>query len=271
MIRKLASCILLSAIAAVAQNAPAVPAVPQYDLVSTVKPNHSGDSQLRIRMDTDAIYIQDATLKDLLSNTYGLRQTLIFNLPKWSETDHFDIQAKVLSEDANFLQHMTRLQRRQIFERLLTERFGVVSHTETRTLPDYELVQVGQGPQLVENPPPPPSAQPEPIKPGRNGRGNTSVTAIGLDATGVRIADLCANLAHILDRSVIDKTGLPSFYDITLTWSSEHADEAGDAAQDTGPSLFTALQEQLGLKLIPAKGPVQVLVVDKALQPKQPD
>jgi len=270
MIRTLVSCVFFSAIAVLAQDVPpAIAAGPQYDLVSTVKPSRAGDTHLRINMDADAIYIQNASLKDLLSNTYGKRGTLIFNLPKWAETDHFDIQAKVLSEDATFLQHMTRTQRRQVFERLLTERFGVVSHKETRISPIYELVKVGPGPQLVENPPPPPSAQPELVKPGRNGRGNTSVTGTSLEATGVRTGDLCANLAGILDRSVIDKTGLTSFYDVTLTWSDERSDPSESTGPEGQPSLFAAVQEQLGLKLIPGKGPVEVLVVDKASQPEE--
>ena len=266
MIRNTALCILLIAIPAISQDTqhPATPA-PEYQLVSTVKPNHSGDSRLRIRMDEDAIYIQNASLQQLLSNTYGMRGSLILNLPKWAEADHFDIQAKVLSEDVNYLQHMTRAQRREIYQRLMAERFGVQTHTETRTLPIYELVQSGKGPQLVENPPPPPSDKPEAIKPGHNGRGNTSVLGTSLDATGVRIGDLCANLARILDRTVIDKTGLTGFYDITLKWKDERSDSTDD---DTAPSIFTALQEELGLKLTPGKGPVEVLVVDKASPPK---
>lgn len=245
------------------------PAPVQYDLVSTVKPNHSGESRLRIRMDSDAIYIENASVQDLLSNTYGMRGTLIFGLPKWATADHFDIRAKLLTEDPKFLQNITRAQRRAIFERLLSERFGVVTHRETRTLPVYELVQSGKGPQLTENPPPPPGAQPEAIKPGHNGRGNTSIMGTHLDATGVRIDDLCSNLARILDRSVIDKTGLTSFYDMTLNWSEDHAGPGEGTEQASGPSLFTALQEQLGLKLVSAKGPVGVLIVDQASLPKE--
>lgn len=237
---------------------------PEYQLVSTLKPNHTGDSRLRIRMDEDAIYVQNASLKDLLSNIYGMRASLILNLPKWAEADHFDIQAKVLSEDASYLQHMTRAQRREIYQRLIAERFGVQAHIETRTSPIYELVQSGRGPQLVENPPPPPSDKPEAIKPGHNGRGNTSILGTSLDATGVRIGDFCGNLARILDRTVVDKTGLAGFYDITLKWRDERSDPSDE---NTGPSIFTALQEQLGLRLTPGKGPVEVLVVDKALPP----
>jgi uncharacterized protein (TIGR03435 family) len=85
----------------------------------------------------------------------------------------------------------------------------------------------------------------------------------------VRIGDLCSNLARILDRSVIDKTGLTSFYDITLNWSEDHAGPSDGTESASGPSLFTALQEQLGLKLVSAKGPVDVLVVDKASQPNE--
>lgn len=263
LIRALALTLLLAATAASAQP-------PAYDLVSTVKPSHVADNRLRISMDADAINISNASVRDLIGNTYGIRNTLIFGLPKWAESDRYDIRAKVLSDDPAFLAHMNRATRREIFSRLLAERFGVVVHDETRTLPIYELTRTGPGPQLIENPPPPPSDTPEPIKPGHNGRGNTSVRGTSLDATGVRIGDLCGTLARILDRSVIDKTGLTSFYDITLTWHDDHATPTDNGLpESSGPSLFTALQEQLGLKLIPSKGPVDVLVVDKATQPKE--
>ena len=274
MIRTFAWCALLTATATMAQNPVAqnvAALAPTYEMVSTVKPNHSGESTLRIRMDAGVIFIQNATVRDLLSNTYGMRDSLILDLPKWAESDRYDIQAKVLSDDPNFLQHMTRVQRRQIFEKLLSERFGVAVHRETRISPVYELTKTGSGPQLVENPPSSSTAGPEPIKPGHNGRGNTAVLGTHLDATGVRIGDLCANLARILDRSVIDKTGLTSFYDMTLNWSDEHTEAGSDDAQSAGPPLFTALQEQLGLKLIPSKGPVDVLVVDHASLPKEID
>ena len=86
---------------------------------------------------------------------------------------------------------------------------------------------------------------------------------------GVRIGDLCANLGRILDRSVIDKTGLASVYDITLTWQDSPAPAENGLQENSSPSLFTALQEQLGLKLTSAKGPVDVLVVDKATPPNE--
>ena len=218
-------------------------------------------------MDKDAIFIEDASVRDLLANVYGIRTTLIFNLPKWAESDHFDIRAKVLSDDADFVRKITPRQRREIFTRLLTERFGVQSHRETRTMAVYELSRIGPGPQLVENPPPPAGSPPEAIKPGHDARGNTSVNGTTLDATGVRIGDFCANLARILDRSVVDKTGLTGFYDITLKWQDSSG--PADGSQESGPSLFTAVQEQLGLKLTGAKGPVDVLVVDKASPPEE--
>lgn len=250
----------------------AQPAVATYDLVSTVRPNISQENHLRIRMDSDAIYIEDATVRDLLANTYGVRETLIFNLPKWAESEHFDIRAKVLTEDAEFLRHMTRAQRREIFERILSERFGIKSHHETRTLSVYELMRVGskQGIGLVEDLPPVAGSTPETLRPGHNGRGNTSLIGTTLDATGVRIGDLCANLGRVLDRNVVDKTGLTSFYDITLTWKDDLSEQADNGLQDGGePSLFAALQEQLGLKLVNAKGAVEVLIVDAAEPPKE--
>ena len=219
-------------------------------------------------MDKDAINIEDASVRDLLANTYGIRTTLIFNLPKWAESDHFDIRAKVLSDDPDFVRKITPRQRREIFQRLLTERFGVQSHRETRTMPVYELSRIGPGPQLVEDPPPPPGTPPQPPKPGHDARGNTSVVGTTLDATGVRIGDFCANLGRILDRSVIDKTGLTGFYDISLKWQDSTGASDG-LEESSSPSLFTAVQEQLGLKLTNAKGPVDVLVVDKATPPEE--
>jgi uncharacterized protein (TIGR03435 family) len=266
LLRAIAGILLIAATAS-AQNTP--PAAGAYDLISTVKPSHSADAHLRIRMDKDAIYIEDASVRDLLSNIYGIRTALIFNLPKWAESDHFDIRAKVLSDDPNFLRNIKGAQRREIFERLLADRFDVQSHRETRTLPVYELTRVGPGPQLVENPPPSAGSPPEPLKPGHNGRGSTSVNGTTLDATGVRIGDLCANLGRILDRNVVDKTGLTGFYDITLKWQDSPSPSESGSQESISPSLFTALQEQLGLKLNSAKGPVDVLIVDRATPPEE--
>jgi uncharacterized protein (TIGR03435 family) len=263
MWRGLAFGLVCVAMTAVAQSAPQGSAG-AYDLVASVKPNKAVDGHLRIRMDAAEIFIEDASVKDLLSNVYGTRGSLILNVPKWAENERFDIRAKVLADDPAFFAHVTRAQRKEVFERLLRERFGVATHTETREMPVYELVRVGEGKGLVENPPPPAGAEPEPIKPGRSGRGNTSVLPGHLDATGVKIADLCANLARVLDRSVVDKTGLAGFYDIELNWNDERTDAVSDA-----PSLFAALPEQVGLKLVAAKGPVTVLVVDQASLPKQ--
>ncbi|SEG25516.1 soil-associated protein, TIGR03435 family [Bryocella elongata] len=257
-----------------ATTAPPVSAVPQYDVVSTVRPSRAADTHLRIRMDSGTIFITDASLKDLLKNVYGMRDSQIVGLPKWAESEHFDIQAKVLADDPEFLKHMTGKLRREVFERVLRERFGAETHMETRVMAMYELQRVGGGPGvapgLVENPPPPrpadgSAATPEPIKPGHNGRGNTSVMGTHLDATGIRISDLCGSLGRILDRSVVDKTGLASFYDVTLNWSD------GSSENSDGPSLEAALQEQLGLKLVGTKGPVEVLVVDRAEKPKELD
>src|SRR5580698_2903897 len=128
MTRTIASFLLLLS-AAIAQSPPPAPiAQTPYELVSAVKPNHTSDARLRIRMDDGAIYIENASLKDLLSNTYGMRGSLILDLPRWAEADHFDIKAKVLSDDSHYLQHMTLVQRRMIFQQLLAERFGLRAH-----------------------------------------------------------------------------------------------------------------------------------------------
>lgn len=242
---------------------------PAYDLVSAVKPNKSGSQRVRIRMDKNEMEAQNVTLALMLSNVYGMRESLIFGLPGWAKSERYDIEAKLLTDDAQFLNHMTRADRREAYLRLLSERFGVKAHLETRIMPVFELTVISSGIKFPENPPPAPGTSAVPPAPGKNGRGNTSVNGTQLSATGVSIGDLCATLSRILDRTVVDKTELKSQYDLELKWSDDRTPSDNGSEESTAPSLFTALQEQLGLKLVSAKGPVSVVVVDQVTPPTE--
>jgi uncharacterized protein (TIGR03435 family) len=167
---------------------------------------------------------------------------------------------------------------------LLEDRFQLKVHGETRDLPVYELTVAKGGPKakLSEDqsppmlpepgtPPPPPGTVPRGLM--RMGRGDFADSAISIDNFALG--------ALYVGRPVIDKTGLKGLYDIKLQWAPERVSNAGPfqpgapiagpdtAADPSGLSIFTAVQEQLGLKLESTKGPVKVLVIDRVQKPSE--
>ena len=231
------------------------PALPTYDIV-VVKPNHSLARQMSMNMDEATLRAENVPLNVLLVNAYGIRQGLMFGLPGWANSARFDVTAKVTDQDLKDLRKLSREQRQAMLAALLADRFHLKTHTEIKTLPVYELVVAKGGPKLTTTIVPPPD---DPL-----GYGNLDVHGTDVSAAGVTIADLAMNLSFPLDRTVINKTGLTGRYDFHLRWT---ADGVGAGAMDAPPDLFTAIQEQLGLKLQPAKGPVETLVIDHVEQP----
>ncbi|MDP9039786.1 MAG: TIGR03435 family protein, partial [Acidobacteriota bacterium] len=192
-------------------------------------------------------------LKMLLDLAYNIRPDLIFGVPAPLASMRFDIQAKILDADPQALKKLTEAQRRAMFLPILRDRFHVQAHTEEKTLPLYELVVLPGGPRFK------PSAVQD------LDSANTTVHNTALTATHIPMKDLAHTLSNQMHRTVIDKTGLTGVYDVELKWSRDDAPPADDAP----PTLVTALQEQLGLKLQPAKGPVLTLVVDHAEPPTE--
>ncbi len=139
---------------------------------------------------------------------------------------------------------------------LLTERFQLKTHMETRPGPIYELVVAKGGSKLK------PSANKE-CGVSFNSNGNSST----ITAKCQPMASLAKTLFAQLHRPVVDKTALTGNYDLTLQWTPDDAPVSTDT--DSAPSIYTAVQEQLGLKLQPAKAPVEVLVVDHAAMPSE--
>jgi uncharacterized protein (TIGR03435 family) len=163
----------------------------------------------------------------------------------------------------------TKEQRQAMLAAMLEERFHVKVHVEVKELPVYDLVVTKDGPKFKESPPEP-AADPEtPKKP--SDRGNMSVNSHNgnseLTTNAVPMLDLVSSLSNMVDRTVIDKTGLKGEYDIHLKYTSENAPQP--LPDDAPPVLFTAIQEQLGLKLVASKGPVNTLVVDHVEQPTE--
>lgn len=215
---------------------------------------------------------RNVALKMLMQyDAYGIPQQRIFGGPKWVDSARFDIEAKPDSSVADELQKLgleqRHLQMQAMFQQLLADRFKLVVHWETRDLPVYSLVAAKSGPALQK------TTLPEGGSEISSGDGR-------LTAKGVSMEELCkvltGDLSRDIGRVVIDKTGIAGRYDVALKWTPETDGAApnsgGDGsatAPDSGPSIFTAIQEQLGLKLESAKGPVQVLVIDHVEMPQE--
>jgi uncharacterized protein (TIGR03435 family) len=251
--------------------------VPVFDVV-IVKPNHSGSGSTSMNTNNDSFSATNISLKRLLERAYDIKEDLISGEPGWVDSARFDLKAKVVDPNIDELKKLSPEQRRSMLQPVLTERFQLKVHTETRILPIYEMVVAKGGPRFKET-------QPGETADGDKGsgtigRGGMSVRNTELTAREVPLSSLTDVLSRQLHRTVLDKTGLTGKYDLELKWAPESSDpmfKGTDGSQQrtepapdaTGPSLFTALQEQLGLKLQSGKGPVETLVIDHVEMPTE--
>jgi uncharacterized protein (TIGR03435 family) len=194
------------------------------------------------------VSVSNATLKLLIQNVYRVRDFQVSGGPSWLATEGWDIEA---TPGSNATPPITPEQRDEMFKTLLADRFHLVLHRETKELAVYDLVVAKGGPKLRAS-----GDQP--------GFGMTNTGSITFKKTSV--STFANVLSGVLGRKVIDKTGLQGNVDVDLHWTP---DERADAQPDDGPSVFTAIQEQLGLRLESSKGPVEVLVIDRAGKPTE--
>jgi uncharacterized protein (TIGR03435 family) len=189
----------------------------------------------------------NTTLKDLMVFAYDVRPFQISGGPSWVESAGFNIIAKPEGGEPPPEQMRTMLQK------LLADRFQMTLHRETREMPVYALVVAKGGPKF--------HASTSDHLSISGGRGQ-------IVFQNVPIKLLAENLAQKLGRTVLDKTDLKGSYDFTLHWIDEKSGTP-ESADTSGPSIFTALQEELGLKLDSTKGPVEILVIDRAAKPSE--
>jgi len=268
--------------------------LPSFE-VASVKPNHSGDRRVGLRNTPGMFTAVNVTPKMLIEFAYDIRGPQLSGGPGWIDSERFDIDAKT-GESANDVRsNPARFneQRRLMVRSLLADRFKLVVKQETKDLPVYDLVVAKGGPKFhpttlppvdPNSPPPPLSAPPQPGQPFR-GRGIMMGLSRGqLTINGGSMSQLAQALSGRIGRNVIDKTGLTGDYDLTLQWTPDENDtvvrsegggpdprptsEAAPPAE-SGPTLFTALEEQLGLKLESAKGPVETYAVVSIERPSE--
>jgi bla regulator protein BlaR1 len=233
----------------------------RFDVVS-IRPSKASSGDWDSDTTADEL-TASGTTRRLIGSAFGLRDFQIAGGPEWLGSETFDIHAKFDQPD-NATDAASRL---AIHERwveryqgLLADRFHLQCHMTTKELPVYELVVTKGGAKL--NPATAEEAQQGHVSSHGDKLGSRAV------ATGMTSQAIATMLARTLGRTVIDKTGLTGNYDFTLVWKPEPKSGVQDA--DPGnptPELPVALEEQLGLKLVPAKGPVPVLVIDHAEKP----
>jgi uncharacterized protein (TIGR03435 family) len=286
--------LILFAAGAVAVAAAQQPAPPpaasasQAFEVATIKANKSGDfGQFIRRMPGGRITATNMALRPLITLSYQLAQFQLVGGPAWMTTDHFDIVAKMEGDPPPVPPGSGPDPMLLSLQALLADRFKLKVHRETREMDIYALVMAkpggGPGPALKPSrtdcaamaaarrnqPPqgPPPMPPPTGVIPCGIMGGPGSIRFGGFP-----ISQLTQMLGNQTGRMVVDRTGLTGNWEFELTFAAEQRGQPPPGANipapdPDAPSIYTAIQEQLGLKLESTKGPVEVLVVDSAEHP----
>ena len=204
----------------------------------------------------------------LFSSTSGIQLT---GGPGWINNDRFDIEAKPASGKA-----VSQAEMQLMMQSLLEDRFQLKAHRETREVPTFDLVVVKPAKlrSSVEGSPPIPGMPPQPrgmLRTFTLGRPTSAAALVQtMYGNGVSISNLAMQLESWAGRPVTDKTNLTGLFDIRLEFSIAASRPTTDSASDPpGPSIFTAIQQELGLKLESAKGPIEVLVIDSVQKPSE--
>ena len=274
--------------------------LPSFE-VASVKPSRPDDTNFGFRITPPRFRAENASLIELIRFAYGVRSDAQLRKgPSWIGSKKFDIDAKFEDSQVGALKKLTPAEQmdqyRLMFQSLLSDRFKLKLSSQAENLPVYVLVVAKGGPKLKEvqggvplpqsgrpGPPPPPPPPGTTLPPRAQmpklprlmgGEGHLTAGAVSMPF----LTDWLYRLSEMEGRVIIDETGLKGSYDFELNWTPDesHApssNETGagqgsaDAPPRDGPSIFTAFQEQLGLKLVPNKAPVEVLIIDHVEKP----
>jgi bla regulator protein blaR1 len=278
--------------------------LPAYEVVS-VKPHKDEGMMMRsgIRYGPDGFSADGVPLQMFILQAFGLSADRILNEPEWVKSARFDVEAKVAPEDAPKLKPLTMQQRPAMMLPVLEDRFGLKFHHEMKELEVYTLVVAKGGPKMKESAiksgadlPPPPLPPAGAVGPpgGGGAKGapggprtlmRMSTQGMTMDARASTMDSLARLISQQLGATVVDKTGLTGRYDFTLSFTPDNfmlngrmmgapgegsqGDNGAQSQEVVGPSIFTAVQEQLGLKLVAEKENVDVVVIDQIEQPTE--
>ena len=254
--------------------------LPAFEVVS-IKPDKSGAMMMRVMFTSDGISITNLPVHMLLREAFGVSDNQLIGEPGWLNSAHFDIEAKVAAEDVPKLKALKPAEHWAMLLPVFADRFGLKYHHEKRDLTQYVLVVARGGPKLKEAAPGETYTNGLTGPDGKSSGGMVRMMPGNFIGQGTHLDTLVHFLSFQFHSPVTDKTGLTGLYDIDLKWTP---DEMGNGmmrppdggqpegqnpapASTTGPSLFTALEEQLGLKLEAHKEPGDAIVIDHIEQP----
>lgn len=275
-------CWLLCA-AVVAAQSPVPPRPPAFDIAS-VKANRSGDLVINIdRPASDRFTATNVPLRDLIRFAYDVQDVRLIGGPDWIRTERFDIVAKADQPLPAWSPSGPPMRLLLMVRSLLADRFGLVVHQETRDLPVYALVVAREdrkfGPDIRASKLDCESQAKTDI-PGASGGAASAECGMRIAPGqmaigGVPMSQFAMVLSNFVQRVVLDRTLLAGNFDFRLSWTPDRLPQGPPPpgapslppVDPNGPSLFAALQEQLGLKLEPARAPLEVLVIDRVERP----
>lgn len=222
---------------------------PQAFDVASIRPNHSGSTDSNVDSTAGGrLTVTNETLRELIKLAFSVKDYQISSAPAWIDSERYDIAAKTASAQKLSFEDLKSLLRA-----LLADRFSMRSHLETKEGIVYTLRIGKDGSRLTRH---------------DDGTGTKARASCGHLLGGrVTTAVLATKLSRQLEHDVTDETGLPGKYDFQLDWTPDAGACPGATADQ--PSIFTAVQQQLGLRLESAKGPVEILVVDHIQAPSE--
>ncbi len=253
--------------------------LPSFE-VASVRLNRSGDGRSFRSITPERITQTGISVRDLMLLAYNVKDFQLSGGPSWVNKEKYDVEAKSSDDLAAELAKLPGRERwikqRVMLQGLLVDRFKLkVSHT-TREFPIYALVVAKGGPKMPQSFPG--DTFPNGVKyaDGVAHPGGMSSWGDHMKGNAISTSDLAVMLSNSVGRLVVDQTGLTGKYDVELKWTPDHdptdkGPESGGAGSldSFGPSIFTAIQEQLGLKLVATKGPVDFIVIDHIERPSE--
>ena len=219
--------------------------------VATIKPSDPNDESDDFSAHGRHVSVRNLSVSKILAAAYGIHVRQVVDGPSWLETDRYDISGVADVEGEPSLKQM-----QEMLQKLLADRFKLKFHREKRQLSVYAVTVLKTGPKLTKSKGDPSGS------PDQEGSEHGTQTASKF--TNTSMADFAFIMQFFLDRPMVDQTGLAGRYDFSLRWTF---DEARTSDPNAAPGIFTAIQEQLGLKLEPVKAQADVLVVDKVERP----
>lgn len=227
------------------------PPDPQFEIASVKLSNTDLHSSSGIKTGNGRLDAENVTLKRCIMGAYGVGPHQISGGPDWLDSDRFQISAKadqLINDDAVLM---------KMLKDLLRERFHLEMHHEVKMLPALILKTGKSGPKLEK------AEEGEAGTNTTNNNANASITAHNTD-----MDSFARVLARQMDLPVVNQTGLEGIFNFKLEWVRDNG-RVGDSGTPEGATIFTAIQEQLGLHLRSQKSPVEVLVIDRAERPSQ--